>query len=89
MTATAHDLDGGMTAVVRILMAYTKEKQAEVCLATGIPRRTFIRRMGDGGGWSAAEIAALAKHFDVPVTAFYDGPEALLSKSRFFRTLAA
>lgn len=89
MTTASHDIDGSVTAVVRILMAYTRERQSDVCEATGIPKRTFIRRMGGDGGWSASEVAALANHFDVPVTAFYDGPDHLLRTWRFFRPIAA
>lgn len=90
MTTAAHDVDGNVTAVVRILMAYSRERQADVCAATSIPLRTFIRRMKDGvGGWAASEIAALASHYDVPVSAFYDGPDALLRTSRFFREAVA
>lgn len=71
--------DQNVTDVVRILLAYRHEQQTHLVLGTGIPKRTLIRRMNGGGGWSAAEVALLARHFDVPVTTFYAGPDALMA----------
>lgn len=70
--------DEQVTDVVRILLAYKRQKQDDVITSTGIPKRTLIRRM-NAGGWSAAEVADLAQHFQVPVSVFYEGPDSLLA----------
>lgn len=69
-------VDARVTRVVEILLAYKQESWSELMIATGIGKSTMIRRKSRGG-WSAAEVAVLAEHFDAPVELFYQGPDAL------------
>lgn len=69
-------VDLAVTRVVEILRVYKDESWSELILATGIGKHTMIRRRAHGG-WTAAEVATLAQHFDQPVSVFYAGPEAL------------
>lgn len=86
MTITAGTADANISAVLRILMAYKHETQQQLVGATGIPQRTLIRRMKNGAtGWSAGEVAALADHYEVPVSVFYGGPDELMQGARTSR----
>lgn len=78
ITAAEHEVDLAVSRVVKMLLAYRGETQAALAQATGLGRKTVIRRMSGERGWSAAELATLSKHFEVPVSVFYDGPDALL-----------
>jgi hypothetical protein len=85
MTVMDGAVDDKVAGVVRVMSAYKNVTQNELCAATGIPVRTFIRRMKHGGGWTAAELSAMATYFEIPVAWFYEGPDFLITKSRFFR----
>lgn len=76
--ALAQDVDHAVAEVVRILLTYRRETQARLGLALGLGKATMSMRMSGARGWTASEVAALARHFDVPVSVFYDGPDALL-----------
>jgi hypothetical protein len=65
--------------MVRVLMALRDENQADVIEATGIPKRTFIRRMKYGGGWTVKEVQTLAEHFDTSVAVLVGGPDPVLA----------
>lgn len=41
---------------------------AELILGTGIPERTFRRRMQGNSAWTTDELAAVATYLDVTVT---------------------
>lgn len=69
-------VDVSVTRVMEILRTYKNESWNELILATGIGKHTMIRRRAHGG-WTAAEVAILAAHFDKPVSVFYAGPDAL------------
>lgn len=69
-------VDRSVTRVVEILREYKDESWNELFLATGIRKHTMTRRR-EQGGWTASEVARLAKHFNKPVSALYDGPDAL------------
>lgn len=74
--AEAPSVDRAVTRVMEILRTYKDESWNELILATGIEKHTLIRRRARGG-WTAAEVATLAEHFDKPVSVFYAGPDAL------------
>ncbi len=71
--------DDRITSVVRILLTYRQQTQADLVAGTGIQKRTLVRRLSGERSWTAGDVAALAEHFRVPVTVFYDGPDALLA----------
>jgi hypothetical protein len=77
MTPTSVDQAAGK--VVRLLALHRDETVEDAATAANIGRDTMYRRLRGQGGWKASELAALAAHFGVPITVFYDGPDALLA----------
>lgn len=53
---------------VRDLMRDTGTNENQLSLSTDIPRATLGRRLR-GGGWKASEMAAVAAHFGLSVSA--------------------
>lgn len=76
----ADEVNLAVSRVVKVLLAHRGQTQAQLSAATGFRRSTLIRRMHGERDWTAPEVAILAKHFEVPVSVFYDGPDALLSR---------
>jgi hypothetical protein len=65
--------------VVDLLLTYRRENRLVLAALLGVSPKTLGRRLNGVLGWTADEIAVMAQHFDVPVSVFYDGPEALLA----------
>jgi hypothetical protein len=65
--------------VVDLLLTYRRENRLVLAALLGVSPKTLGRRLNGVLGWTADEIAVMAEHFDVPVSVFYDGPEALLA----------
>jgi transcriptional regulator with XRE-family HTH domain len=80
-TTAERDVNTAVSRVVKILLAYRRETQAALAVDTGLSKPTLIRRMAGERSWTAAEVAALARHFGVPEQVFYDGPDALVGHS--------
>lgn len=78
MTTHASPSDDPIRDSVRVLAAYRNKTQAEVILGTGIPKSTFIRRM-HSGGWTVAEVRAIAAFLDVDPKVVLDGPAPLFA----------
>lgn len=76
VAAPAVDVDRNISRVLKLLMTYREQSLNELLLAVGMNKSTMIRRRAQGG-WSAEEVGRLAVHFDVPVSAFYEGADAL------------
>jgi transcriptional regulator with XRE-family HTH domain len=79
---TVSTLDDTVSRVVDMLRTWHRLTKAELAEATGIPLRTLSRRLNGGGHWEWQEVNTLAAHFDVPVSVFKDGPEALIKGAR-------
>lgn len=71
-----------------MLRTWHRLTKAEMAEATGIPLRTLSRRLNGGGHWEWQEVAAMSAYFNVPMSVFHEGPEALMSgvRSRAFWT---
>ncbi len=67
---------------VDMLMTYRQEKRMIVAALLGVSPKTLGRRLSGQLDWTAEEVSLLAEHFDVPVSAFYAGPDALLAGLR-------
>ncbi len=62
-----------------VLMTYRREKRLVVAALLGVSPKTLGRRLSGQIDWTAGEVSLLAEHFDVPVSVFYAGPDALLA----------
>ncbi len=51
----------------------------DVAQAIGLHRVAMYRRLSGEVQWRVGEVAALARHLEVPVQVFYDGPARLLN----------
>ena len=64
--------DATITATLRALASSRAESVESVGAAIGMTKRTVYRRTAEGG-WTAAEVAAIARHFGVREQSLYDG----------------
>lgn len=64
-------VDARISASVRALMGATEAPPTELAAAMGTTKTTFYRRLK--GGFSAADVAALADYFGVEVSDLYTG----------------
>lgn len=76
---TTNDKIGG---VVDLLLTYRRENRLVLAALLGVSPKTLSRRIGGALGWSADEVALMAEHFDVPVSVFYEGPDAFIARAR-------
>ena len=83
MTSALATVDSNVRAVVSALLAARDLSRDDVCRGTGIEPGTLKRRMsrtpGPGRTWTAGEVMALAEFFGLPVTALYNGPDAMFA----------
>ncbi len=75
------DVDRNIRTVVKMLLAANDEKPTELAVRLGWSRSVVYSRLGGDTAFTAAEVAALADRFGVPVTTFFAGPAALLGQS--------
>jgi hypothetical protein len=73
------DVDRNIRTVVKMLLAAHDEKPPELALKLRWSRSVMYSRLGGDTAFTAAEVAALADHFKVPVTVLFGGPSALLA----------
>lgn len=81
VAAPAVDVDRNISRVLKLLIAYREQPLNELLMAVGMNKSTMLRRRAHGG-WSAEEVGRLAAHFDVPISAFYEGADALFRLSQ-------
>ncbi len=62
-----------ISVIVKILMATDDIEQGQLAEPAGISEATVSRRLKKGG-WTAEELDALARFFDVPVGTFFRPP---------------
>jgi transcriptional regulator with XRE-family HTH domain len=78
------DVDKNIRTVTNMLLAAQDQPkataQAELAVRLGWSRSVAYSRLGGQTSFTAAEVAALAEHFDVPVSAFFGGPGELLGR---------
>lgn len=63
------------------MLLWRRETRVQLALLLGISLRTLGRRIAGELRWEAGELQRMADHFGVPVSRFYDGPDALLGGS--------
>lgn len=68
-----------ISRVVRHLMLRADEDESDIALVIGTSRKTAKRRLSGELAWTAPEVAALARHYHVPVALLYAGEDALLA----------
>ncbi len=67
-----------MRRTIRTLLANRDEKPDDLATALGMHRSKLFRRF-EQGKWTAEELDALAKHFNVPIGVLFGDPSTLLS----------
>ncbi len=68
-----------ISGVLRHLALARGQTVEDVGQAIGLHRVAMYRRLSGEVQWRVGEVAALARHLQVPVQVFYDGPERLLN----------
>ncbi len=68
-----------ISGVLRHLALARGETVEDVGQAVGLHRVAMYRRLSGEVQWRVAEVAAVARHLNVPVQVLYDGPERLLN----------
>lgn len=74
--------DDKIGRVVDLLLTYRRENRLVLAALLGVSPKTLSRRISGSLGWTAEEVALMAEHFDVPVSAFYAGPDAMIARVR-------
>lgn len=62
-----------ISAVVRALLGWHNETQTQLAKILGMSQQALSARIQGQRPWSAADVAALARHFDVSAGTFYEG----------------
>lgn len=55
-------------------MARRKNSQSDIAALLGLSQAAVSRRLSGDVDFTSSELAALAKHLEVPVSAFFDAP---------------
>lgn len=66
--------------VAEHVLLWRKENRVQLALLLGLSVKTINRRISGERPWEASEIKTMAEHFGIPVSAFYEGPDALFGK---------
>lgn len=74
------EVDRNIRTVVKMLLAATDQKQADLPGLLGWSKSVTYSRMSGGSRFYAWEVEALAELFDVPVSVFHAGPDAMVGK---------
>jgi hypothetical protein len=78
----AAEVEHNISAVVKQLMAYRNETNADLAALLHYDVQTIGRKRRNERTWQAWEVQALADHYDVEVSDFYAGVDALFRLSR-------
>jgi BetR domain len=83
MSPTTTNFDENCGAVVRTLLTALRLDHTALPPVLGIQMHTVHRALNGERHWRMDELDALAHFFDVPVSVFFDTPEALLRNRCF------
>ena len=74
---TTSTVDIAISEVTRQAMLWRKESREQLSAMLGLSLRSVARRLVGDIAWEAREIAIMAEHYGLPISAFYEGPDAL------------
>lgn len=89
MTVNASDVDTSISGVAEQAILWRKETREQLAKVLGVSTKTLGRRIVGDKPWTAREIALMAEHFGLPISTFYQGPDALFSAATTGATGAA
>jgi len=75
------DVDRNIRTVVKMLLAATDQRQADLPQLLGWSKSVTYSRLSGGSRFFAWEVQALADLFEVPVDVFHAGPTALVRRA--------
>lgn len=77
-----YDSNMAISKVVKHLLLNADEPRTRLAEVLGCHPKTIGRRLSGLHEWTAWELSLLAAHFDVPVSLFYEGPDAFMAGAK-------